>query len=45
MNEQDDSGNTPEVLSEDVMIAANDFVSVCLPAGCMENPKRLEPGM
>lgn len=45
MNEQDDPGNIPEVLSEGVMIVANDFVSVCLPGECMENPKRLEPGM
>ena len=33
MNEQEDPGNIPDVLSEDLMNASNDFVSASLQQG------------
>ena len=37
MNEQEDPGNIPDVLSEDLMNASNDFVSASLQQGIWKN--------
>ena len=34
----DDHGNIPEVLSEDAMTAANNFVSICVPMPLCVSP-------